>query len=222
MFQNECFLYDLQGNYVKVSEVSEGNKFRSFPLPPPFPLKLLNDLDELSTKILRYLNKNFLSKSRNEGLDEHHRSSAIKCRFRRQSPPSILIEDYIARIRYYLTALEPTMLIALIIYAHRLDPLAKTCPEFGVLKIDDCTVHRFIITGLCLASKAMGDYYYSNLYYAKVGGISVSELNGLESDLTERLKWRLQCSREELAKFWSLLENCEASDSEGITKFTSL
>lgn len=200
-------LYDLHGNFVVLGTIKESDVYRSLKLPPPFPVSLFNSLDELSAKILLHLDRKFVSRPRSKLFLHGEVDTQIKSPFRRKSPPSIPVEDYFCRIRNYLTALEPTMLLSLLIYAHRLDPpLSEGNAGAEKLRIDAFSIHRFIITSICLASKAMGDYYYSNLYYAKIGGVSNLELNGLELDLTEKLGWRLQCTRRELAKCWNELE----------------
>lgn len=100
------------------------------------------------------------------------------------------------------------MMLAVLIYAKRLQALGAD--EGGKLDrkfaINLHSIHRFIITSVCIASKAMGDLYYSNAFYAKVGGISAIELNLLELELTSLLDWRLQCSVEDLRLAWKSLE----------------
>lgn len=44
-----------------------------------------------------------------------------------------------------------------------------------------------------LAAKFFDDAYYNNAYYAKVGGIAVSELNILEVDFLFRIHFELHC-----------------------------
>jgi hypothetical protein len=76
--------------------------------------------------------------------------------------------------------------------------------DLKILSIDRYSVHRFLIASICLASKAMDDCYYSNEYYAKVGGISVPELNALELDLASRLGWYMQCTDPQ--EMWLILK----------------
>jgi hypothetical protein len=53
------------------------------------------------------------------------------------------------------------------------------------------TVHRFLISSACVASKAICDSFCTNSHYAKVGGIKVDELNLLERELISGLGWKL-------------------------------
>lgn len=41
-------------------------------------------------------------------------------------------------------------------------------------------IHRLLITSIMLAVKFHEDFYYSNSFYAKVGGLPLPELNHLE------------------------------------------
>ena len=50
-------------------------------------------------------------------------------------------------------------------------------PDFVISSLN---VHRLLITSIMLASKFFDDVYYNNAYYARVGGISNSEVNSLE------------------------------------------
>lgn len=154
--------------------------------------------------------------------------------FRKKSLPTISLTDYMVRICNYAASIEPIMLLSVLSYALRLDPPPGLSDDFfgntngdvsnktdtrtklskiqeispssyPTLVIDKTTVHRFVIASVCLANKAMGDHYYSNLFYAKVGGISILELNALELKLAMFLDWRLQCTN--VAYVWSLLSS---------------
>ncbi|PVZ98474.1 hypothetical protein BB558_005505 [Smittium angustum] len=42
------------------------------------------------------------------------------------------------------------------------------------------SIHRLVITAVVVSSKLYSDVFYTNTRYAKVGGLSIRELNGLE------------------------------------------
>ena len=105
--------------------------------------------------------------------------------FMHSTPPKISFRDYVYRICEFVQTLEPLYLTAVALYAQRL--LRKN------IKLNLLSIHRFTIAALCLASKAHGDAYYSNLYYSKVGGIDLLEMNRLELKLATLLEWNLQC-----------------------------
>lgn len=198
------------------------------PIAPPYPLALVSRVCSITDRVVRYLYVSFLQR-------EHPLPDRLaESRFRRKNVPSISIGDYLQRICNYVVALEPSMVLAVLAYAHMLDPSpmdhghrsdgSSSIPwerdecsgektdgagprETSLLRIDSFTVHRFLITSITLASKALGDHYYSNAFYAKVGGISTKELNHLELELAMLLDWRLQVSRDTLQRLWSQLDH---------------
>jgi hypothetical protein len=61
--------------------------------------------------------------------------------------------------------------------------------------LSSLTCHRFIITSIVVSSKGLCDTFCTNSLYAKVGGISVTELNLLEREFLQAIDWRLMVSR---------------------------
>ncbi len=64
------------------------------------------------------------------------------------------------------------------------------------LVINKYCIHKFInsnsrllITSIVLAAKYNDDEFYKNVYYAKVGGISLDEMNMLETQFTTLLDY---------------------------------
>jgi len=67
--------------------------------------------------------------------------------------------------------------------------------------LTELNVHRVVITAVLLAAKFFDDAYYNNAYYAKVGGVLVSEMNGLEVDFLFRINFTLHVTPEVFAKY---------------------
>lgn len=67
--------------------------------------------------------------------------------------------------------------------------------------LTELNVHRVIITAILLAAKFFDDAYYNNAYYAKVGGVLVSEMNGLEVDFLFRINFSLHVTPELFDKY---------------------
>ena len=61
-------------------------------------------------------------------------------------------------------------------------------PDFVISSLN---VHRLLITAIMLASKFFDDVYYNNAYYARVGGISNSEVNSLEMEMLRMISFSL-------------------------------
>lgn len=62
-------------------------------------------------------------------------------------------------------------------------------------------MHRVVITSILLAAKFFDDAYYNNAYYAKVGGVLVSEMNGLEVDFLFRINFSLRVDPAEFEQY---------------------
>jgi hypothetical protein len=62
-----------------------------------------------------------------------------------------------------------------------------------------------VITAILLAAKFFDDAYYNNAYYAKVGGVLVSELNSLEVEFLFRINLSLRVAPDVFEKYNSEL-----------------
>lgn len=67
----------------------------------------------------------------------------------------------------------------------------SVCARMNTFTISSLTVHRFIIAGVSVGSKALSDSFCTNGRYARVGGVSVPEMNLLEKEFCEAIDWRL-------------------------------
>ena len=81
------------------------------------------------------------------------------------------------RILKYAGCSEETFILALIY----MDQVVQFNPEFVISSLN---VHRLLITAIMLASKFFDDVYYNNAYYARVGGISNSEVRAIDASAT--------------------------------------
>ena len=67
--------------------------------------------------------------------------------------------------------------------------------------LTELNVHRVVVTAILLAAKFFDDAYYNNAYYSKVGGVLVSEMNGLEVDFLFRINFSLHVTSELFDKY---------------------
>ncbi|KAJ6495592.1 cyclin-domain-containing protein [Mycena vitilis] len=116
-------------------------------------------------------------------------------RFHSRSPPGITVLDYLRRIVRFTNVEKSCLLITL----HYIDQICARVPLFILTSL---TCHRFIITSITVSSKGLCDTFCTNSLYAKVGGISVNELNVLEREFLEKIEWRLMCTREVLQEYY--------------------
>jgi hypothetical protein len=89
-----------------------------------------------------------------------------------------------------------------------IDILSTHYPPFVVSSL---TVHRFLITAATVATKGLCDSFLTNGFYAKVGGVSLMELNLLELEFLVRVGWRIVPRGEVLDEYYrSLVGRCQA------------
>jgi hypothetical protein len=113
------------------------------------------------------------------------------------SPPAFLkiFHPFLApfRIHKYASCSNECFILALI-YIDRLI-------QSNNFLLTELNAHRVVITAVLLAAKFFDDAYYNNAYYAKVGGVLVSEMNGLEVDFLFRINFTLHVTPEVFAKY---------------------
>ncbi|PIA15813.1 cyclin-domain-containing protein [Coemansia reversa NRRL 1564] len=119
-------------------------------------------------------------------------------RFHSRAPPNISLSDYMQRVSKY-ASLEPACLLIMLIYVDRI------CQRNSNFTISSLTVHRFIITAATIACKTLCDAYCTNLHYAKVGGVSMQELNSLEIEFLRMMGWHLIATQEQLEQYYLTL-----------------
>jgi hypothetical protein len=124
--------------------------------------------------------------------------------------PPISVADYVCRIGTY-TYCSPECYITAMVYLDRFLSANSRVP------LTSLNVHRLLITAVLLAIKARDDAYYSNAYYASIGGISNVELNKLELTFLELIDYRLFVHQSEFNTYKDrLLSYVHAQTIEGI------
>ena len=151
------------------------------------PNEFINcDLDIIITLINRMLIS--LIKLNDNNINNNNNTTNINnptppTRFHSKTPPAISIFSYINRLTKF-NNLKSSGLITMIYY---IDILSYMYPHF---QLNSWTIHRFLLVATMISQKAMEDYFYTNDHYAKVGGVSLEELNCLELDFLKRIDWR--------------------------------
>ncbi|KAF2225212.1 cyclin-domain-containing protein [Elsinoe ampelina] len=119
-------------------------------------------------------------------------------RFHSRAPPGISCHDYLNRLIQHAT-LSPPILLSMVYYIDRL------CALYPAFTIGSLTVHRFLITAATVASKGLSDSFWTNPTYARIGGISTSELATLELDFLQRVHFRIVPKPETLVDYYMSL-----------------
>ncbi|KAI7886090.1 cyclin-domain-containing protein [Lichtheimia hyalospora FSU 10163] len=120
-------------------------------------------------------------------------------RFHARTLPNIDIFSYLSRILKYCPCSNECFL-SLLVYFDRMskNSLSRTGKPFT---IDSYNIHRLLITGVMVSSKFFSDVYYTNTRYAKVGGLSVGELNNLELEFLALNDFSLSVPIHELQRY---------------------
>ncbi|XP_057778519.1 cyclin-U4-1-like [Salvia miltiorrhiza] len=156
------------------------------------------EIPDVMLKMIRFLSS--LLQRVAESNDEFRCLDAEKTSiFDGLSRPAISIECYMERIFKYANC-SPSCIVVAYIY---LDRFAQKQP---MLPLNSFNVHRLLIASVLLSAKFMDDIFYNNAYYAKVGGISTSEMNLLEVDFLFGLGFQLNVSTSTYHHYCSYLQ----------------
>ena len=102
--------------------------------------------------------------------------------------PNISITKYIRRLIKYSNP-EPSTLILAVIYFDRI------CNN-GKINLCNSNVYKLILISLVLAIKYNEEYFESNEFYGKVGGLKIKNINKLEIHALKVLKFNLYVKEE--------------------------
>lgn len=154
----------------------------------------------------------------------------IFCCFYGKYPPKITVEEYLFRIQTYCPTTND-IYISLLVY---FDKISKRCHDYTIRNdndhsilhnnnnnnhninntsskqsqtfvMDSYNIHRLLLAGITVGTKFSSDFFYSNSRYARVGGISLSEINNLELTFMMLLDFKLTVQIEELQRYSDLL-----------------
>ena len=119
--------------------------------------------------------------------------------------PPISIKDYLLRLSKY-SKISASTLIFILIYIDRL------CYKYK-FKINYFNIYKFILASLVISVKYNEDDFFSSEFYAKLGGISKTEMNYLEYEFISMINFNLYIKEDLFFKYHDLLINDEKYDS---------
>ena len=125
--------------------------------------------------------------------------------FSRENPSKVTLQYFFGRIKRY-SQLENSTLIIILIYVDRM------CITAGII-LNPHNIHRLILGCLILAIKYNEDFYYNNEYYAKVGGVTLDELNILEYKSFQLIEFNLFISDDIFDKYLSYITHYNDENS---------
>lgn len=122
--------------------------------------------------------------------------------FAGKNVPGMALEAYVSRVVRYLDmwgqqhhGLRPgtgerCALMAVELLNRLCDAGCGVCPR---------TAHRMFLAATLVSAKSTEDFVVSNRFIAKVGGVPLEEMNRLEMELCELLRWRIVVSHDDVA-----------------------
>ncbi|KAH9616024.1 hypothetical protein KSS87_014842 [Heliosperma pusillum] len=139
----------------------------------------------------------------NEKMLKRSRTKDIVTIFHGTRAPTLSIRRYINRVFEYSKCSPSCLVLA---YVYLLCFIQQTNSY-----VTSLNVHRLLFTCVLVAVKFLEDEHFDNSYFAKIGGISRTEMNNLELKLLSTLDYRLQVSVDTFDRYCMHLENEGAS-----------
>ena len=118
--------------------------------------------------------------------------------------PSISIKQYLERLLSH-TKMEISTLILILIY------IDKICRNNN-FRLNYFNIHKLIITSMLVSIKYNEDDYFSNKFYAKVGGVSKNEIDTLEYAFLILIDFKLYVSEELFQKYSDYIQNTNLNE----------
>ena len=118
--------------------------------------------------------------SKNKLYNKHKKDRSL---FSHKNIPKISLYDYLFRIQKYAEIENSTIIIALI-YIDRI------CNKKGII-LTKYNIHRILFTSILISIKYNEDIIYDNLFYSKIAGVPVNELNLLEKEFLNTIDFAL-------------------------------
>ena len=127
--------------------------------------------------------------------------------FMTESIPSLSIKDYLIRLSQF-TKINESTIILILIYIDRIGKINKFILTYR-------NIYKLILASMVIAIKYNEDNFYSSEVYAKLGGLSVPELNYLEFQFLILIKFSLFIEKDLFDKYYyNLLSFQEEEDNE--------
>ena len=114
--------------------------------------------------------------------------------FTTKNIPSMSIKDYLLRLSQY-TKINESTIILILIYIDRICKINNFHITFS-------NIYKLIICSMIIAIKYNEDNFYSSEIYAKLGGVTLKELNYLEFQFLILIKFSLFVEKDLFDKYY--------------------
>ena len=120
--------------------------------------------------------------------------------------PSMSIKDYLIRLSQF-TKMNESTIILILIYIDRICNINNFLLTYK-------NIYKLILSSMMVAIKYNEDNFYSSEIYAKLGGLSVHELNYLEFQFLILIKFSLFVEKDLFDKYNDYLLSFQEEDNE--------
>ncbi|KAK1696115.1 hypothetical protein QYE76_012812 [Lolium multiflorum] len=157
-----------------------------------------NDVVAAVERRIREEDEHDVDDDQEEDVKKTKKKKAVSA-FQGLTKPAISVGGYLERI-FRFAGCSPSCYVVAYIY---LDRFLRRRPA---LAVDSFNVHRLLITSILTAVKFVDDICYNNAYFARVGGISLMEMNYLEVDFLFGVAFDLNVTPATFASYCSVLQ----------------
>ena len=126
--------------------------------------------------------------------------------------PSISIKDYLDRL-YKYSKISDSTVILILIYIDRICNINK-------FKLTYYNIHKLIISSMIIAVKFNEDEYYPLKFYAKLGGISKTEMAFLEYYFASLINFNLFVKKELFDKYNDYITSADEEEEENEDEYS--
>ena len=138
-----------------------------------------------------------------ESKNNNSKSIYIKY-FMTKNIPSISLKDYMLRLFQY-TKMNESTIILILIYIDRICNINNTAISYY-------NIYKLILGSMISAIKYNEDQFFPPEVYAKLGGVSVYELNLLEAEFFKLIDYKLFVDEEIFLKYKEYLSSFEEEE----------
>ena len=129
----------------------------------------------------------------------------LKC-FYSKNIPLISIKDYLEHI-YKYTKINTSTIILILIYIDRICNIHKC-------KLCYYNIHKLILGSMIIAIKYNEDEYYSQKFYAKIGGVTLAEICNLEYSFLSLINYNLFVNENLFGKYNDFILSTDSDDDD--------
>jgi hypothetical protein len=175
-------------NKDKISIISKSEEY--------VPMKIIEIISDLLNNICEE------NKDKSENINKNIKP------FMTESIPSLSIKDYLTRLSQF-TKINESTIILILIYIDRIGKINKFILTYR-------NIYKLILASMVIAIKYNEDNFFSSEVYAKLGGLSVLELNYLEFQFLILIKFSLFIEKDLFDKYYYNLLSFQEEEEDNV------